>query len=145
MGHLVDRTGNTYGSLEVLKRSKNDTRNNAMWLCQCACGTIKVIAGRHLGHGSTKSCGECDLIPHGRYRHGFKVTYIYSAWLSMKTRCYNEKYINYHRYGGRGISVCKKWINSFEAFYKDVGDRPTIVHSIDRIDNDGDYEPDNVK
>ena len=69
----------------------------------------------------------------------------YTAWVSMKQRCYNPNNIIYHRYGGRGIKICERWLNSFEAFYEDVGPAPSSEHSIDRIDNNGNYEPSNVK
>lgn len=69
----------------------------------------------------------------------------YGAWEHMKTRCYNKKVSDYKNYGGRGIKVCDEWRNSFLAFYKDMGEKPTPKHTLDRIDNDGDYEPGNVR
>ena len=69
----------------------------------------------------------------------------YRAWAGMKDRCYNSNHIYYHRYGGRGIKICERWLNNFEAFLADVGPAPSSEHSIDRINNDGNYEPGNVK
>lgn len=72
-------------------------------------------------------------------------TFEYTSWYSMKTRCYNKKRADYKHYGGRGITVCDEWKNSFLAFYKDMGPRPTKNHSIDRIDVNGNYEPSNCR
>lgn len=78
-------------------------------------------------------------------RHGKAGTPIYRAWQGMKVRCYSKNASNYNRYGGRGIKVCKRWLSSFSNFYKDVGDKPSPNHSLERINNDGDYEPNNVR
>lgn len=77
--------------------------------------------------------------------HGMSYTGEHHAWLGMKQRCYNENNPKYPLYGGRGIRVCDRWLDSFEAFYEDMGDRPSDSHSLDRIDNDGNYEPDNCR
>lgn len=80
-------------------------------------------------------------------KHGkrFKELPEYVAWMSMKCRCYNPNYKGYHRYGGRGIKVYDEWVNNFTSFYEYIGDKPTPNHSLDRINNDGDYEPDNIR
>src|SRR5437764_707428 len=77
--------------------------------------------------------------------HNCSKTVEYKAWQNMKDRCYNPHYQHYSRYGGRGITVCEKWLNSFKAFLLDVGHRPSSTHSLDRINNNGHYEPTNVK
>jgi hypothetical protein len=77
--------------------------------------------------------------------NGGKGTVEYYAWANMKTRCYNPNYFLYFRYGGRGIKVCDEWVKSFTKFLEDVGEKPTKDHSLDRIDNNGDYEPNNVR
>lgn len=82
---------------------------------------------------------------HRNYAHGKSYTPEYRAWLSMKTRCYNQNYHLYDKYGGRGIKVCNRWKNSFENFLADVGQRPSSKHSLDRRDNNGNYEPKNVR
>ena len=86
-----------------------------------------------------------NRLRHGHARKGQERTQVYKAWLSIKARCYNPSMKHYHRYGGRGITMCQRWQDSFEAFYEDVGDPPSPKHSIDRIDNDGNYEPGNVR
>lgn len=102
--------------------------------------------------GNTRSCG-C-LENKGRYRHGHSPTPTYKAWSSMKQRCSNPNVVNYQNYGGRGIRVYDEWLHSFEAFLRDVGERPSdpagwtgkkAYWSLDRIDPDGDYEPGNVR
>lgn len=81
----------------------------------------------------------------GNYKHGMSRTQEYTIWIGMKVRCYNPKAINFHEYGGRGIIVCDEWRDDFSAFLRDVGPRPGRGYSIDRIDNDGNYEPGNVR
>lgn len=82
---------------------------------------------------------------HTKLKHGMAHTREYKIWQMMKQRCYNQKANRYDRYGGRGIEVCKRWLESFEEFYKDMGARPSDDHQIERIDNDGNYEPSNCK
>lgn len=88
-------------------------------------------------HGST------DRLYPSYEQHGMSDSPQYMVWITMKKRCYNRNYDEFHNYGGRGIKVCDRWRNSFSAFYQDMGSRPTKNHQIDRINNDGDYEPDN--
>jgi hypothetical protein len=107
------------------------------WACKCRCGTENVVPTQSLTSGASKSCG-CDYKRLSRHPE-------YCVWALMKSRCTNPKDKGYHRYGGRGISVCDRWILSFEDFLNDMKPRPTPVHSIDREDNDGNYEPDNCR
>ncbi len=78
-------------------------------------------------------------------KHGMTRTKVYCAWVGMKMRCYDKNSTNFKYWGGRGITVCKRWINSFENFYKDMGDPPTKTHSVDRINNNGNYTPKNCR
>lgn len=137
-GKLIDLIGRTYGRLTVTSRSTNSRHGGSRWNCACACGQRVVTAGGDMHSGRTKSCG-CLVLKHGR-----SSTPEYRAWLSMRDRCSNQNHPQYANYGGRGITVCERWL-SLELFLSDVGPRPTPKHSIDRIDNDGNYEPSNVR
>lgn len=120
-------------------------------LCRCECGTIKEIRSCHVNSGASRSCG-ClvreFLAEHNKPKHGGCVNGIsaeYRAWQGMITRCTNKASSSYPRYGGRGIKVCERWLNSFADFLADVGKKPGRHYSIDRINNDGNYEPGNVR
>lgn len=142
-----DETGKRYGRLLVLGRSPTQYSNHAYWVCQCDCGTIAIIAGGGLRSGRTNSCG-ClreEIRPTLRRTHGMRRTRVYRIWYAMKGRCENPRNNRHYTYGARGIKVCDQWSNSFEAFYADMGDPPTAKHTIDRIDNDGNYEPGNCR
>lgn len=144
MEKIVDLTGKHFGELMVLKRSFK--KGNAIyWTCQCSCGNIKDIAGKHLKSGGTKSCG-CKQQEHSHFIHGMTNSRIYSIWQHMKDRCGKKWDKRYKNYGGRGISVCKEWQNSFLAFYNWAfanGYKDNL--SIDRIDVNGNYEPSNCR
>lgn len=114
--------------------------------CVCECGTEKLIAEKSLKSGDSQSCG-CLRIDTFRKRvtiHGRSREPEYKAWCSMKKRCDSPKHVRYPRYGGRGIKYCDRW-KSYENFVDDVGKRPTPHHTLERIDNNGNYEPKNVK
>lgn len=149
-GLVKDLTGNTYGKLLVLERSGSDKHRNALWKCVCACGNVVVISGRSLRTGHTRSCG-CST---GEFISDAKSTTkkislqyprIYSIWCHMRRRCNDPKDKRYQRYGGRGITICDEW-NDFAVFliwalengYSDELE-------IDRINNDGNYEPENCR
>jgi len=145
-------TGMIFGRLKVLERSdKKCVGRNLYWICVCECGTIKHVCGNNLLLGNTKSCG-CFRVDnnvklktiHGHARHG-KEHPLFNTWSGMKKRCNNSNNKNYKHYGGRGITVCDRWLNSFENFLEDMGERPSDKHSIDRIDVNGNYEPSNCR
>lgn len=134
-----DLTGQRFGRLVVIKY--DCTKNTKLrWLCKCDCGNIKSISGSSLSNG-TISCG-CKTLEINT-KHGMAGTPEYDAWRHMFQRCYNEHTEAYQNYGGRGIKVCKEW-NSLSNFLKDMGPRPHGM-SIDRIDVDGNYCPENCR
>ena len=113
------------------------------YLCRCECGTEITKEIKSILRGTSKSCGCLNRINH--IKHGLSNTKVYNTWQNVKNRCTNPNSGKWHRYGGRGITMCEEWFNSFEQFYKDMGNPPTNKHSIDRIDNNGNYEPSNCK
>ncbi len=117
------------------------------WLCVCDCGNKCVTTVTKLKSGHTSSCGclQKELISIRAKTHGCSTLPEYKAWKGMKTRCYNTNRKSYKDYGGRGIKVCDRWLESFENFYEDMGEKPTQKHSLDRVDNDGNYEPGNCR
>lgn len=118
----------------------------AKWECQCECGNVKSVEGYALRKGKTTSCG-CWNLEVGRIAHekAYPNSNAYRVWKAMKTRCSNTTVENYKNYGGRGIKVCDRWRNSFPNFIEDMGPRPSMQHTIHRIDNDGPYEKSNCK
>ena len=113
------------------------------WNCLCTkCNREYTISGNNLKSGATTQCRKCSSITHGGTLNKEPE---YMIWFQMKDRCGNAKNKNYHRYGGRGISVCDRWSKSYQNFIDDMGYRPTKNHSIERVNNDGDYSPDNCE
>ena len=111
------------------------------WVCVCDCGTVCQTRGVDIRRGQAKSCGCLK----SRKTHGLTGTVEYRAWYHMKQRCTMPNHCRWEHYGGRGIKVCDEWITSFEAFLSHVGPKPGPGYSLDRIDNDGNYEPGNVR
>ncbi len=140
---LIDRVGQQYGRLLVLSRAPNASEKdtNARWVCQCECGRKSVAYGQDLKRGKVVSCGCWNT--QKRITHGMARTNVNAVWRSMRDRCNNQKNAAYVNYGGRGIRVCERW-DSFENFLADMGSRPN-GYSIDRIDNNGNYEPGNCR
>lgn len=148
MGTFIDLTGRRFDRLTVLSRGPNKGVK-AVWLCRCDCGQLALAHGHDLRLGKHRSCGclhrertttHGDSTAANNYRSPE-----YRAWLAMKARCYNPRTRRFDRYGGRGIAVCDRWRDSFAAFLADMGRKPTPSHSVDRIDNDGNYEPANCR
>jgi hypothetical protein len=139
---LVDMTGQSFGRLTVIGRAENAGKRTR-WLCRCECGGEKPFQRGDLLFGRAVSCGCYRNAVHTK--HGLCHTSEYSIWAGMNDRCSNPNNNAWKYYGGRGIKVCDRWRASFEAFFADIGPRPTSKHSIDRINNDGNYEPGNVR
>lgn len=144
-----DLTGQIFNRLTVLKKVKALSKASAYWECKCECENISIVSGAKLKLGATKSCGcyKTSLIKLVNFKHGYKSTKgtrTYTSWSAMKERCYNSNKSNYRFYGALGVKVCDKWRNSFEAFLKDMGDRPKDT-TLDRINPNGDYEPSNCR
>lgn len=133
-----DLTGKQFGRWTVIAVGI-PINGRFSWLCRCECGATKSIRDDILKCGHSQSCG-CIQRTHGKTR-----TPEYRIWQHMLGRCYRTTDQNYALYGGRGISVCKRWRHSFDAFLKDMGTRPSRLHTIDRINNDGSYEPSNCR
>jgi len=144
---FIDLTGNKYFRLKVLERAPNTEKGNTRWKSVCECGNEVITSSNDLTSGNTKSCGcykrEVTVLKNSS--HGMSNSNEYKSWQAMINRCYNPKYESFKDYGGRGITVCDDWRHSFENFYKDVGKRPHIKYSLDRIDNNGNYEKVNCK
>lgn len=142
---VKDIAGQRFGRLIAVSRS--GTRSPAHWLCKCDCGAEKVINGAWLRDGTCRSCGcyRSERMVKMNTVHGMKGTSEYAAWSAMVERCHNSKHAAWKNYGGRGIKVCEDWRASFENFYRDVGKKTTRDHTLDRINNDGNYEPSNVR
>ena len=143
------RVGGKIGRLLLLKeiRMPHGNRTDAGYLCKCDCGNEKQILRSNLLSGAVVSCGcfQKDIVRKTNKKHGKAGDKVYNTWAEMKSRCFDKGHISYDRYGGRGITVCDRWKNSFEAFYADMGDPPGKDYSIDRIDNNGNYELGNCR
>ncbi len=147
MAKFIDISGKRFGRLLVIDRA--EPASPPTWNCVCDCGVQLVVSGNSLRSSNARSCGclHRELVTtHGRSMASSNPAPEYRVWTSIKSRCHNPSAANFYKYGGRGISVCDKWRNSFEAFFGDMGERPSSAHSIDRFpDANGNYEPGNCR
>lgn len=129
--NFIDLTGQVFGRLTVLGRVENSQYGRSYFSCLCSCGNLKEVRSSHLRSSRVRSCG-C-------YRKGSST---HVTWENMLSRCFNQKNKSYKNYGGRGITVCKEWLD-YSQFLKDMGERPGPEYSLERKDTNGNYEPDN--
>lgn len=147
-----DHTGQRFGRLVAMKRNGHRGKD-IVWKCKCDCGSVVDVIVSCLRNGHTTSCGcwrremvHTIAMTHGATRSSDPIMKrCYAAWQTMKRRCYDSGFISFENYGARGITVCESWRESFEAFMTDMGLPPTARHSVDRKDNDGNYEPLNCR
>jgi len=156
MGKFIDLTGRVFGKLTVLSYAGKNKWRQALFECECNCPlkTIVTINGNNLRGGATKSCGCLQRkaiantgrlrVTHGASKKGHR-TKEYRCWNHIKGRCYNPNVLEYKNYGARGITMCDDWFDSFESFLADIGYAPGPEYSIERINNNGNYEPSNCK
>lgn len=146
----LDLTGQIFTRLTVIKHVGNSSDGGKTYLCRCTCGQERIVRSGNLRSGHCCSCGcfSADRSRNGNVKHGHSRRDIppsptYNSWASMMARCYSTGSTSYPRYGARGIRVCKAWY-SFANFLTDMGERPT-GRSLDRINNNGNYEPGNCR
>lgn len=153
MPERLDLTNERFGKLWVLVEKERSANYGTKWLCLCECGTDSVVTTAALRSGKTQSCGclvktaakkvgIANSIMFEGYTHVRHP--LYDTWQGMKTRCTNQNHIHYKNYGGRGITVCDEWVDTFEQFVRDMGDRPE-GYTLDRRNNNGNYTPDNCR
>jgi hypothetical protein len=145
-----DLTDKVFGRLTVLGYSKTIGKR-AYWNCLCSCGNTTEVQSQQLTCDKTKSCGCLNIekiiarsTKHSQSIRG-SISPEYKSYFAMKNRCYNQNATQYKNWGGRGIKVCDRWLSSFENFLEDMGKKPSAKHSLDRINNNGNYEPNNCR
>jgi len=141
---VIDINNHVFNGVKVVSRH-GLANGKATWECLCPCGEIFIALGTTLRNGKTKGCRSCNKsrVISAITKHGYSGTREYHSYNSMKERCYNPKNKRFSRYGGRGIKVCDKWLNSFSAFIADMGDMPGNNYTLERLNFDLDYCPEN--
>jgi hypothetical protein len=155
---MINPVGMRFGRLVVLRETQpirrayvgRATHKERRVHCACDCGGETIVCLNHLRQGRVTSCGcaRREKTAATKRKHGFRVGAPlpeYNSWRGMRARCENRKHSDFHNYGGRGIAVSARWRESFENFLADMGRKPSPVHSLDRIDVNGDYEPGNCR
>jgi hypothetical protein len=153
MSQRLDLRTQRFGRLIVIECAGVDIRPQTLWRCVCDCGKQTIVRCSDLRSGNTKSCGcfqnECRVdMGHANRTHfetNSRITKEYNAWHGMRRRCDTKNGYRYTCYGARGITVCQRWMHSYENFLADMGRAPSPKHSIERINNDGNYEPSNCR
>ena len=147
MAKRIDITGQKFNYLTAIKYVDYDKNHRSRWLFKCDCGNEKILDSLWVRKGNIKSCGcyNSRVATERMIKHGLAKTKEHSAWCNIKGRCFNPNEKSYKYYGARGITVCDRWLDSFENFFEDMGYAPSHKHSIDRIDVNGNYEPSNCR
>jgi len=153
MSALKNLIGQKFGRLTVIERAENDKFGRAQWLCKCDCGNTCVVLGKSLRRGLTQSCGciHSEMVASRNKEnatHGMRGSKFYKKWTSLKSRCFNPNATGYERYGGRGITMYEPWINDFAAFLTYISQLEHFGEkgfTLDRIENNGNYEPGNLR
>lgn len=148
---MINMKGNVYGRLTAIEVVGTAKNRHKIWRFNCSCGNTIQAPGSRVRHGTTSSCGclQKELaavrIKRMNTTHGMSHSSEFTSWVSAKNRCYYKKDKEYARYGRRGITMCPRWLNSFSAFYHDMGAKPTPKHTLERIDNNKGYSPKNCR
>lgn len=145
MPKLINLTGQKFGRLTIIKQAGKNKRRQSRWLCRCDCQRMTIVLGHSLKSDNTRSCGCLNIEQLTKHGHSTrnKISPTYQSWLDMNQRCNNPNTKQYKDYGGRGITICKRW-TKFSNFFKDMGKRPT-KHTLDRMDNDKNYYKKNCR
>jgi len=148
---VEDLIGQQFGLWTVIELQPDSTGWDRQVICSCQCGTTKPVRVSSIVGGKSKCCGcksngrSKSKKPTNAIQHGMSRTPTYQSYYSMLARCLNPKAHAFDKYGGRGIQVCDKWVSSFQSFLSDMGARPSMKHSLGRINNDGHYCPENCR
>lgn len=153
MTEKIKMIGKRFGRLTVIRENGKAKNGSLMYLCECDCGNFITVRGISLRNGDCKSCGclRKEISSKGNSTHGHSNERLFNVWRCMIRRCYDVNHSSYHRYGGRGIKICDNWLNNYESFKNfmlDNGypeDAGPYEYSIDRLNNDGNYEPSNCR
>ena len=142
----LDLKGKRFGKLTAIKRAENSKQNTAKWLCKCDCGNTTIVSATYLANGHTKSCGCLKFVKGRNAKHGFSGTSLNRIYCGIKRRCYVKACKEYKYYGNRGIKMCEDWLNNPKSFYNwATNNGYKIGLTIERIDVNGNYEPNNCK
>jgi len=148
-GRVSNLAGQQFGRLWCLGLAGSKSGKCSYWLCECECGEFVFISTTQLQRPDSKATKSCGCLHKGVNKtHGYSKTIIHKAWSDRKQRCFNPNSPDYPDYGGRGITMCERWL-IFENFLEDVlaeiGESPSSRHTLDRVNNNGNYEPGNIK